>query len=342
MKIFRTRLATLLTTAVMAACGGSSDDNAAVQPDFAVVITKDNAGLLVSDSLHGDRFESLLGRLPGQLILDQSLRANIFSALGNGAGALKSRGPEMQAVVLPNNEFCVEPDSGEPTSGWVTLSGEMAIPDDMDAYTAGDSLQLDFGHCGTAEGLVLDGSINFKIEEFNGSLANHLYAISMIVTLTDLTIDHGDIHGPATVNGEYWFNLDSTSYPLKSSWVLGKSVTVEVGAATKAFPEYGNLTFVDFNLYGEYDSSTGAFSEKVDGTMESHHCRGHFSYETVQAFEANATGNPYSGAMVVSGAAKSSIRVDVMDAGSVRVQIDYDGDGAVDETRELSWDEAMQ
>jgi hypothetical protein len=44
---------------------------------------------------------------------------------------------------------------------------------------------------------------------------------------------------------------------------------------------------------------------------------------------------------LITGAAGSTIRVIALDELTVRLEMDYDGDGAVDEIRDITWEEAI-
>ena len=79
----------------------------------------------------------------------------------------------------------------------------------------------------------------------------------------------------------------------------------------------------------------------ASGKVESNRFDGQATYITEVPFVSSIDSNPYVGEMFITGADNSSIRVIALDVETVRLEMDYDGDGAVDETRDVTWDEAI-
>jgi len=334
----------LLIAASVTACGGSSGDGAVVVQPGVVEITEANAGYVVSDSIHAGVFGLEVGILPSLEILAGKLPPGELPKSGKfqGVDVSKTLSPLFESHLLPVGELCH--DSENITAGSYTVSGELANPDDLSSFTAGDTLRLVYASCDNGQGHVLDGAIDITIVEFAGSLDTHLFEVSMTASLTDFSVDDGDVHGPATINGAYSVQNDSWSYPIIVTKVKGDLLVeyLPVPAdATAYYREGGFLAVKDFTSNGQLDEGTFIIADSASGIVGSDHYDGQATYTAVVPFRGLIGGNPYEGEMLITGAGDSTIRIIVLDVGMVRLEMDYDGDGALDETRDVTWDEAI-
>jgi len=62
---------------------------------------------------------------------------------------------------------------------------------------------------------------------------------------------------------------------------------------------------------------------------------------TSLALESMGEDYPFVGELRIEGADQAVIVMIALDANTVRLQIDINGDGAIDETLDLTWDELM-
>ncbi|MDH3399695.1 MAG: hypothetical protein OEM03_01875 [Chromatiales bacterium] len=348
MKIAYRRMMALLIAASVTACGGSSGDGAVVQPS-AVEITEANAGYVVSDALHAGVFGLEVGILPSLEILAGKLPPGKLPKPGKiqGLDVSKTLSPLFESHLFPMGELCHASENF--TAGDFTVSGELANPDDLSSFTAGDTLRLVYAFCDNGQGHVLDGAIDITIVEFAGSLDTHLFKVSMTASVTDFSVDDGDVHGPATLNGAYSLLIDSWSYPIRDISVEGDLLVGYLGVLPLGYPgvlpltgisEIGFLAVKDFTSNGQLDEGAFMIANSASGIVESDHYDGQATYTAVVPFVGQIGSNPYGGEMLITGANNATIRIIALDLEMVRLEMDYDGDGAVDETRDLTWDEA--
>ena len=74
------------------------------------------------------------------------------------------------------------------------------------------------------------------------------------------------------------------------------------------------------------------------GTLDTTALSGSIDYDTPVTFEGDNFGNPHTGELLVTGD-NSSARLIAIDSTDVRIEIDSDGDGDIDETLFLTWEE---
>jgi hypothetical protein len=323
-KVF-TWIVTFLIAALMAACGGSSGGGI-VAPPVQVVpveITAANAPFVTSDSLNAAAFASELGDFSTIGVLGGESAPGMFSKLGKVPMLGVSK------VISPVFENSV---GSTPCSvdGTVTVSGNIANPLTI---TVGDTISIVFAMCDDGDGQVLDGAMDITITAFNGSLDTYLFEMGMTVSIASLSMDDGGMNGPAEVDGSFNLLIDTYSNPVTKTIVSGELLSMVAGTRS--------VTLKDFVSDGQLDE--GAFTITVDasGKVESDRFDGQATYITEVPFVASIDSNPYVGEMLITGAGGSSIRVTVLDVETVRLEMDYNGDGAVDETSDVTWEEAI-
>ena len=76
----------------------------------------------------------------------------------------------------------------------------------------------------------------------------------------------------------------------------------------------------------------------ASGTLESSQLPGDVVYSTETTFQGNEGEYPSTGVLLITGD-NSSARLVAVDATNVRIDIDNDGDGTLDETIDLTWAE---
>ena len=84
-----------------------------------------------------------------------------------------------------------------------------------------------------------------------------------------------------------------------------------------------------------------AVTVETSFTISSPRIGGAVTVTTSLALESMGEDYPFVGELRIEGADQAVIVMIALDANTVRLEIDVDGDGAVDETLEMTWDELM-
>ncbi|MGD8424829.1 MAG: hypothetical protein PVH13_06270, partial [Gammaproteobacteria bacterium] len=84
-------------------------------------------------------------------------------------------------------------------------------------------------------------------------------------------------------------------------------------------------------------SQPPAFSVTSSGRVDLPRRGGSVSFVVREPFSGFGEGNPDSGVLFIRGANGATINMTVLSDTQVRFDMDYDGDGSVDETVNLAW-----
>lgn len=329
-----------LAVSLLGACGGgdpgggNSGGGAVIAPpvqDAQVQIDAANAPAVTWAALNAAAFDGELGGIGGIGVVGSPAAQGMLSKLERLPiiGMSKVYSQTVNATVGPITEACLV--SGTVTN-WAVVSDPLSI-------TAGDVLSSAFDMCDDGDGVVLNGEMGFRFTSFTGSLDTGLFSTEIEVHIEyGVTMDDGSAAGPVWVGGDYLISLNTLESP---------SVTTAVSSRFTLwfYREDGkSLAMNDFvtDIRIDVDTLSYEFMSTItaDGTFGSSEFEGVANYATIEPFVAIGVSNPFTGQMLITGANNSSIRITALDDTTVRLDMDYDGDGAVDETVDLSWEAA--
>ena len=326
MKSLYTSTITTLAVVLLAACDGSSDGGFSPPVQTAPVeITAANAAAVTSDSLNAASIASDFGVLVGPGVLGGPAESGMWSKLGKlpVMDVSKILDPVFEVVVITEN--CL-------VSGTVTLTANIANPLTI---TAGDTINSVFVNCDDGDGEVLDGEMDITITAFTGSVDTGLFQMGMRVVLTSLSMDDGSEVGPAVADGNFNMSVNTLSYPVTTTVVTGDLFSLVAAGRSLTMRNFSSDSRLDEGMFPL------GYTMLASGAVQSSRFDGEALYETIVPFVGSGDSYPYEGVMLITGANSSSIRVTALDELNVRVEIDYDGDGAVDETRNITWEDAI-
>ncbi len=238
-------------------------------------------------------------------------------------GVSKILDPVFEVVVITEN--CL-------VSGTVTLTANIANPLTI---TAGDTINSVFVNCDDGDGEVLDGEMDITITAFTGSVDTGLFQMGMRVVLTSLSMDDGSEVGPAVADGNFNMSVNTLSYPVTTTVVTGDLFSLVAAGRSLTMRNFSSDSRLDEGMFPL------GYTMLASGAVQSSRFDGEALYETIVPFVGSGDSYPYEGVMLITGANSSSIRVTALDVLTVRLEIDYNGDGAVDETRDVTWEEAI-
>jgi len=226
------------------------------------------------------------------------------------AGFAKPFGPETSLCAL---------------AGTVTVSGNLASDQTL---TAGDVFNMRFNKCDDGEGQVFDGPVTMTLEAFEGDLFTGFLAFGMAINFQNLAVtEGGETHA---FNGDATVFVDTLAYPAISAETSGRSLSVAGAARTMALANYSTSTVTD------QSSIPAAFSIDASGRVGvAPH--GWVNYSVLEPFAGFGEVSPTSGVMQITGGAGSKVTAIAQADGQIRLDLDFDGDGVVDESRLVSW-----
>ena len=214
-------------------------------------------------------------------------------------------------------------------SGSITVSGDLADPI-TPTLTEGDVINVDADNCDDGLGEVLDGQLGFSVDAFEGDLLSGLYNLTMSMTMTDLSVTSAG--ETLTSSGDATVMLNTLSAPSVSAQVSGSSLTTQTGAITETLSNFLSAQSVDAG------QTPAPYTLSSAGGLDSSRLSGSVEFSTPVTFSGFDNGYPQTGELLVTGAS-SSARLIALDAVNVRVEIDSDGDGTVDDVIDTTWAE---
>jgi hypothetical protein len=317
----------IASSLLFAGCGGGGGGGGVtgpvVVPGPTVSITSNNAAEVAKVSydtaLDSGEFADLSGT--GLFISGTS---GGFSKLDGAIAASAKLGNSGQAQVpIPALTTACE------VTGDVTVSGEIADPI-TPTLTAGDFFEIDYNNCDDGFGDVTDGLMRMDVDAFTGVLANEVFDLTATFTLDALQIIAGQ--DAVTSDGAVTATIDTTNALSLFTGISGQSMMLDSNLSSEHLTEFASSLNVDAS------QQIPTYMRSSSGTLDSTQLAGVVRYSTPVTFQGLGSDFPNVGEFLVQGAA-SSLRLIAVSSTDVRIDIDSDGDGNVDEMIETTWAE---
>ena len=308
---------------VVAACGGDGESLLGEPPSASFPITSNNGVAVARVAWESATGSGALAGVGAGIGLSGSVP-------GAQTIAAQARSPEDIVIdvvsLLPFGPETFECAGGR---GTATLSGNIADPSTL---SRDDTFRIEYDMCDDGEGTVTDGLVEMTIVEFDGDVFLGTFQV-----VADTLVDNLSITAAGetiTGSGDARVSIDTRQAPFASTGVSGNNLTQTTSASTGSLANYAtNLTYDGNQVPAEI--TTGA-----SGTIDSSLLPGSIGYSTEVTFAAFFGSYPYTGTLLVEGE-NSTARLVAVDAQNVRIDIDINGDGTVDETIEMTWDELL-
>ncbi len=319
---FTSLIAAVVILAMGGCSGGSSSPTATLIPPGGSQITTLNAQQIAGASV---------------IAAMQSGEAGRFGAPGGQPfgfnGGISTTQPKFLAAqpafsmsTVPVGPVTIDCANG----GSVMISGETASPTTL---TAGDELTLEFAAC-MIDTETINGSITTVVNEFSGDVVSQQFLVSTSATYDNF--EFSGVNSSIGINGDVTIDIDSLSFPVRSVTVTSESLMLSANGRSL------NLTESSTNTVFDESMSPVGYMIDSSGHLTSSEFSGEVQFENVVPFVGSGDERPASGEFLVSATGDgSSVRLIVLDNINVRLEIDSDGDGAVDETRDTTWDEIL-
>ena len=165
--------------------------------------------------------------------------------------------------------------------------------------------------------------------EFEGNLLAG--RILLHVSLDVQGFQVADATGTSSTSGDLALTIDSRTQPLTVVTTMGTSMMLSNGSSTETLSDFSSTVIEDTSVF------PANFATEATGRVGSTLFNGFVSYDTPVEFQSTGDGFPYEGEMLVFGTAGASIRIMPLDEVNVRIEADYNGDGASDATIETTW-----
>ena len=319
-----------LVVALAAGCGGGGggDGTASTNTQLAA-ITADNAADISGDVLDNVEETAELGRfgdfggVAGVASAGDSSLSKAAVAAATKAGTSQSGG--LRTIMAAAFEL---PEAPCEVAGTVSISADLKNPD---ALSAGDFIEFVFNACDNGEGEVVDGRVAWTVQSFSGDPATGFFRFGARLVFDDLTATEGTETG--RINGAIDSLVDTESYPLISASQSGERLSMSDGVHTIVLEDWITAVTADES------SQPVAYSWDASGSISVPEHGGSLSYNVLEPFTGYGENPPDTGVLFIEGKDGGNILITVVSQGQVQLDIDYEGDGVVDDSRLVTWED---
>ncbi len=308
--------------ALVAGCGGGSDDNANQGPigGNLATITSQNAPTIAGVVAEAAFEDGIFGVVAGQGV-----------PLGSsGTGALLAISGVLNAPLPP--EILAAQMSMAPclVNGMVDFEVTIQNPPEL---SVNDQFRLTFSACDDGTGTVTDGVIIMTVTDFQGDMASEQFVLGMSVELQAFQVTHdGQTTG---ASGMISVVIDTSMPPLTTITVSTTALTTTTEGTTETVSNLSVTITEDDSMFPvavTVDTSFRISSPRIGGDV---------IVSTSLALQSSGDEYPFMGELRIAAAGNSVIVLIALDSNSVRLEIDIDGDGALDDTIDTTWAEIL-
>lgn len=208
-----------------------------------------------------------------------------------------------------------------------SLSFTFNDADNNSDLSNGDTLTMSATSC-VQGGLTITGSITIDNVVVSGDPMSFPYNVQFRIQASGFTMS--EVGEVVALNGSMTLNQSTSDGISFSNTISGSSIQVNEGGTA--------ATLSNYSISGSEDGATGAFTLDMNATVSSSDLGGSVTIVTDITFQGVGSGNPSSGQATITGANNSSVTLIALDAVNVRLEVDADGNGAVETTIDTTWD----
>jgi len=241
----------------------------------------------------------------------------VFSA------AMKTANPSQLYATVSGQEPCV-------VSGTVDVTIDISNPEQP---SVNDTFVFEFTNCDDGSGAVVNGGMTITISSLGGDVASGNFLLGMQIRFSAYAVTEGG--ETTTAEGSISIEID-TRDPLVTTITVSTSALVTTSAGTEEV-----LTNLTVRITEDASMFPVAVTVETSFTISSPHIGGSVTVTTSLSLQSSGSDYPFEGELRIEGADRAVIVLIALDGNTVRLQIDIDGDGANDETLEMTWDELM-
>lgn len=315
--MFTRKCSTLIVGVVLfllVSCSGSSSDGVVVTPPpsanlAALPITAANAQGITATVL-----VAVVSTIDIVDILD-------IIAPADAQGQIPGLAKFAVNAIIPQTVAC---DTGDAVVEWNDADNNLEV-------STGDGFDIDFNMCFFEDsGTTLDGRTLLAFLVIEGDPLNRIAPWALELTFAFSGLSGTDSTGTVIVDGEVDFDYRSDDNIVENISITTASLTTQIGGITE--------TLSDYVLTQAFNLNALTLVLNANGILTSTLLEGSVTFETLEDFTGTFDDNPSAGQMLISDP-NSSVLVTVLDNISVQLEIDFDLDGTIDETIEVTWAE---
>lgn len=301
---------------LLVSCGGSGSDGVVVTPTPSPA---NAAALPITAANAQDITANVLGAVVSTIEIVDILDIIGLPAVGGTIPGLAKFA--VNAIVPQPPVPC---DTGEAAVEWDDADNNLNV-------STGDTFDIVFAMCFfEGSGTTLDGRTLLTNLVVEGDPFNQIAPWRLATTFGFDNLSGTDSTGTVILDGDLNLDLRSDDNVVSNILVTTASLTAQQDGITQ--------TLSDYMLTETFDLNALTLVLSTNGTLTSTLLEGSVTFETLEEFAGLFEDNPSAGQLLISDAS-SSVLVTVLDNISVRLDIDFNLDGTIDETIVVTWAE---
>ena len=206
--------------------------------------------------------------------------------------------------------------------GTITLTGNIANP-----ATLSPNDTITFAYASCVEGdTTTNGQFSMRVSSFSGDPASGVFSFAVTTTFTSLQVT---VAGEtATLDGSVSISISAAASTVTTT-VTSSSISVSDGVSSQTLRDYSSV----------HTLASGSFTLDVSGSLTSSDFSGTVNFDTNVLLQGMGDSYAFTGQLLITGANGATIKVIVLDSTFLRLEVDSNGDGVVDATLDVTWDD---
>ena len=315
---------------LFAACGGGSDDGGGLTGGTPgsepATITAENAPVIAG------------------AVAEVAMGQGIFSSIFTTDLPIASSGVDAAIAPVAKPVLSTAMKTAAPSQLYATSAGQAdcAVSGTVDVQvdiqdpaqpSVNDTFVFEFINCDDGTGVVVDGGMTITITSLGGDVASGNFLLGMQIGFSAFSVTEGS--ETASAEGTIGITIDTSTPPVTRLTVSANAFVTTSGGTEEV------LTGFSVEIVEDASTFPTTVTVETSFTISSPRIGGEVTVTTTLTLESMGDGYPFAGELRIEGAGNAVIVMIALDADTVRLQIDIDGDGATDETVDMSWDELM-
>lgn len=322
----------LASLTLLAACGGGGSGDSAAGQTNTSVITSSNAQAVSAQALNANTAVnggattasgfatgvSISGNTTAQSGLVRTVLEQLYKGLDLAPGSNLVTG-----VTTTESGVCT---GGGTISATITYSSESS-------RSNGDSVTITSTNCVEA-GKKMNGKFTMTFSNLSGTIGSaYNWGATLALTFTNFSVEeNGEVSG---VNGDMTLAYSQTNSQNSSASITGSSMRATLArSGTTVLDE----TLASYNVSDtivstlETQSANFTFTDNLAAKLTS------YVVKTIAPFkQTSGSSYPYQGALTITAGNGSKATVTALDSTNVRIDVDSNADGTVDQTINTTW-----
>lgn len=318
--ILKTLSVAVVAVLVTACDGGTSKSSNAQSTPPGNNAPENNLNSVV---LNHDNFSRVAGQSLKSLLLNEASANALNKSVVITTDRINPMQDSVTGVVITIRPFQCR-DGGSTRGNLSLVNSDGSLQLDLSKKVVG-TLNANFDQC-NEQGFGLNGEVSGTL---SGNISQNLFETNLDVTA--LEIQQPDLPG-FTFDGTFNYRAFSNDF---------ESVTIEVSSSYSLYFADDAYTQFDLAINKTVNNSTGDYSYQVESEFtDSLYPDSYVAYRTLQPLTGTGFSLPTGGEVAVSGD-NGTIYVYPLEEGNLRLELDLDDDGVIDDTQESTWEDLV-